>query len=96
MIYFHGKDDSYALKARTAEKISLEIGKWIAGDYNWIQSSNGEKGKVNYILQVSKADARYRIIGNERTICTSDSNGILKFKVDLNKKSVPLRVVLNE
>ena len=93
MLYFNGKDDLFSLKAMTDEKISLEIGKWNAGEYNWIQNSTNEKGKVSYILPVSKVNSIYTIYdGDKSRNGKSDINGFLKFEVKTNKNVTHLKI----
>ena len=93
LLYFNGKDDLFSLKAMTDEKISLEIGKWNAGEYNWIQNSTNEKGKVSYILPVSKVNSIYTIYdGDKSRNGKSDINGFLKFEVKTNKNVTHLKI----
>jgi len=96
LVYFHGKEDHYSLKAQTAEKISLEIEKWNADEYNWLQNSTGEKGTVSYILPVSRANSLYTVDeGTKSMNVKSDKNGFLKFVVKTSKNAVPLKIMNN-
>ena len=92
MQYFNGKDETCSLKVQTAETISLEIQKWDAGEFTWLQSSENEKGKVTYLLQVSKPDSVYSVYdGNRMLTIKSDKNGVLKFEVKTGVKTISVR-----
>jgi hypothetical protein len=95
LVYFNGNDDHYSLRIHTAEKISIEIEKWNADEYNWLQYSTNEKGKVSYILHVSKANSDYTIYdGNKSRTGNSDKKGFLKFEVMTSQKPVGLKIRL--
>jgi len=92
--YFKGKDDFYSLRALTTENISLEIFKWNADEYNWLQSSTSDLGKVSYIMNVTEADTFYTInFGNTSMNGKSNKNGVLKFEVKSGKDQVALKVI---
>lgn len=93
LVYFHGNDDYCSLRAQTAEKISIEIEKWNPDEYNWLQSSSVENGKVSYILHVPGANIVYTIYdGTKSRKGKSDTNGFLKFEVKTNKNAVHLKI----
>ena len=97
LLYFNGKDDSFSLKANTAESIALEIVKWDADDYSWLQSSTIGQGKVSYTIHVAKANSIYTIYdGNKTMNAKSNQDGVLKFKVKTSKEAVPLKIRLNK
>jgi hypothetical protein len=89
VVYFKEKNDLYSLKAQSAENISLEIVKWDADEYNWIQSSENEHGKVSYTIRVTGTGSFY-FIHNGDTIITSksDKDGMLKFSVNSGSKTI--------
>ena len=92
-MWVKGKDDFYSLKAQTTDNISLEIVKWDADEYTWLQSSTKEQGKVSYILKVSEANSFYIIYdGNKSVNSKSDKNGFLKFETISTKKTVTLTI----
>jgi len=94
LAYFKGKDDFYSLKAQTTENISLEIVTWEANEYNWLQSSTNEQGKISYIMHVPEADSFYTIFyGNTSINGKSDKNGVLKFEVKSGKNKVALSII---
>ena len=96
LLYFKGKDDLFSLKAQTTSTISLEIVKWDANEYSWIQSSTNEQGVVSYIVHVPLINSIYTIFDGEKSKnIKSDKNGFLKFEVKTSKKSIPLRIDLN-
>ena len=85
VLYFKGKDDLFSLRAQTAGQLSLEILKWDADEYDWLQYSEARKGKIAYTLRVSKANSLYTIYdGNKRMSGKSDHAGLLKFGVKTN------------
>jgi hypothetical protein len=89
LVYFKEKNDLYSLRALTAEKISLEIVKWDPEEYNWIQSSENELGKILYWVNVSGTNSYYTIYdGDSITKSKSDNNGVLKFGVKSNAKTI--------
>ena len=93
LLYFNGKDDFYSLRAQTTENVSLEILKWDAAEYNWLQSSSEEQGKVSYIINVPAANSLYTIwFGNMSMNAKSDKSGILKFEVKSGRNPVKLRI----
>jgi len=90
--YFNGTDETCSLKVQTTETISLEILKWDTGEFTWLQSSENEKGKVTYLLQVSKPDSVYSVYdGNRMLTIKSDKNGVLKFEVKTGVKTISVR-----
>jgi hypothetical protein len=90
--YFNGNDDFYSLKAKTASTISLEIVKWDAGGYTWLQSSANEQGKVSYLIKVPRADSFYTINDGSRSIrAKSDKNGFLKFEIKSGNKTITIK-----
>lgn len=92
MQYFNGKDETCSLKVQTTEIISLEILKWDAVEFIWLQSSENEKGKVTYLLRVPKAESAYSVYdGNSTLSIKSDKNGVLKFDVKTGVKSISVR-----
>jgi hypothetical protein len=96
MSYFNGNDDLYALKAHTAEQLSLEIVKWNADEYAWLQNSGVVKGKVLYVLHVLKPNSLYIIQdGNKTMKARSDKDGLLKFGVKTNGQEKHLIISLN-
>jgi hypothetical protein len=93
LVYFKGNEDRYALKVLTNEKISLEIENWKDEEYKWIQYSAGDKGKVSYILHVSKANRMYAVYeGTKRMNCKSDTDGVLKFEVRTTENSIEIKL----
>jgi hypothetical protein len=93
LLYFKGNGDHCSLRVLTAEKISLEIEKWNANEYSWLQSSTSEKGTVSYILRVSSLNSVYAISDGTKTMnVKSDMNGLLKFEVKSNKNEVRLKI----
>jgi len=89
LVYFNGNDDLYSLKALAAGQLSLEIIKWDADEYAWLQNPGVEKGKVSYILHVLKANSLYTIQdGNKTMKARSDKEGFLKFGLNTIKQSV--------
>ena len=82
-------------KPRHTENISLEIVKWDADEFTWLQSSANEKGKISYTIHVPEAD-RYYIIsdGNKSAECKSDRNGLLKFETEGSNFPVLVKIVL--
>jgi hypothetical protein len=94
LLYFNGKDESYALKLQSAENISLEIVKWDATGYSWLQSSTKDQGKISYILNVSKPNGFCTVYdGHRSTNIKSDKNGVLKFEVNSSKETITLTVI---
>jgi hypothetical protein len=90
--YFNGKDEICSLKVQTAESISIEILKWEAGEYTWLQSSENEKGKVTYILRVPKDESGYSVYDGNRTLTIkSDKNRVLKFEVKTGVKTISVK-----
>jgi len=95
-MYFHGKDDHFSLKARTAETVSLEIVKWSDDEFLWNQYSTNEKGKISYIVHVAEADSFYTISdGNKNIECKSDRNGLLKFDMECSKLQKPVTLTIS-
>ena len=95
LVYFNEKNDLYSLKAQTAEKISLEIVKWDPEEYSWIQSSENARGKILYSVNVSGTNSYYTIYDGDTIIKSrSDYNGVLKFSVKSNAKTI--RVTKNQ
>jgi hypothetical protein len=93
LVYFNGNDDHYSLKVQTTEKISLEMHKWSADEYQWIQYSTAVKGKVSYILRVSRTNSLYTVFdGNKRIAVRSDKDGQLKFAVKTTEKGVHIKI----
>jgi len=91
--FFNGNDDRYSLKAQTMSKISLEIEKWNADDFSWLQSSLGVNRPVSYTLHVSKSNSIYTLSKGNKTInVKSDQDGLLKFKANTNEKAVLIRM----
>lgn len=89
LVYFKEKNDSYSLRAQTAENISIEIIKWETDEYNWIQSSKNELGKILYSINVSATDNSYTIYDGDTIIKSkSDKNGVLKFGVESKAKTI--------
>jgi hypothetical protein len=96
LVYFNKKNDSFSLRAQTAENISVEIIKWEPDEYNWIQSSKSETGKILYSIDVSANDSSYTIYDGDTIIKNkSDKNGVLKFGVKSNAKTVRVTKNLN-
>jgi hypothetical protein len=94
VLYFNGKDDHYALIAMTESKLSLEMIKWNADEYTWVQSSTGDNRKVSYTLRVFKPSSIYSIYDGIKSIqVKSDKDGILKFDVKSNKNEVHLKII---
>jgi hypothetical protein len=93
LLYFKGNDDHYSLLAQTASNISLEILKWNADEFNWLQSSSTEKGTVSYILHVSQPNSIYAISDGSKSMnVKSDKDGLLKFEVRTNKEERHLEI----
>jgi hypothetical protein len=89
LFFFKEKDDYSSLRVQTNENISLEIVKWDADEYSWLQSSTNEKGKVYYIINVSEANCFYTIyFGNSSMSGKSDKNGILEFEVRSSENKI--------
>ena len=96
MVYFKEKNNLYSLRAQTAENISIEIVKWGIDEYNWIQSSKNELGKILYTIDVSATDSSYTIYDGGTIIKSkSDKNGVLKFGVKSNAKTIKVTKNLN-
>jgi hypothetical protein len=94
VLYFNDKDDHYALIAMTESKLSLEMIKWNADEYTWVQSSTGDNRKVSYTLRVFKPSSIYSIYDGIKSIqVKSDKDGILKFDVKSNKNEVHLKII---
>lgn len=94
LVYFNGNDDLYSLKAHTAAQLSLEIIKWNADEYAWLQNSGAVNGKVSYVLHVSKTNSLYSINdGNKTMKAKSDKDGLLKFEVKTNKTEMHVKVI---
>jgi hypothetical protein len=94
MNYFNEKSDLYSLSAQTAEKISLEIVKWDNNEFNWNQTSENERGKVSYSINVSETGSFFTIYDGATIIKSkSDKNGMLKFVVKSDAKTI--RVIKN-
>ncbi|MEI6681206.1 MAG: hypothetical protein WCO44_01185 [Bacteroidota bacterium] len=92
--YFKGNDDQWSLRVMTTGNISLEMGKWDEHEYNWLQRSTAEKGRVLYLLRVPKGGIQYEVYeGNRRTSIRSGKDGLLKFNVRTREKPVHLKIV---
>ncbi|MEI8006159.1 MAG: hypothetical protein WCI48_08125 [Bacteroidota bacterium] len=84
VVYFNGNDDLYSLKAHTAGQLSLEIVKWNADEYAWLQNSPAGNCKVSYTLHVLKANSLYTIQdGNKTMTARSDKDRFLKFEMNI-------------
>lgn len=88
LVYFREKTDSYSLRARTNDNISLEIEKWDTDEFSWNQSSANEAGKVFYTINVSEPNSLYTIHAGDRILKSkSDKNGVLTFEVKSGKET---------
>ena len=97
LYYFNGEDDSYSLKANTAESLLLEILVWDPVEYSWLQSSAGDHGKVFYTINVKSANTLYTIFDGYRNwFVKSDRKGFLKFEVKTTKTTIPLNIRLKK
>lgn len=95
-MYFKENNDLYSLRAQTAEKISLEIIKWNTEEYTWIQTSENERGKISYSINVSGINSYYNIYYGDTVIKSkSDKNGVLKFGVKSDAKTIRVTKNLN-
>jgi len=93
LIYFKGKEDTFSLKLKTNINTTIEIIKWDADEYNWLQYSNNDKGKTSYTLNGLKVNSFYTIIFDNKSInAKSDKNGVLHFDINSNNKFVTLTV----
>jgi hypothetical protein len=82
LTYFNRNDNIYSLTTHTTASLSLEIVKWEADEYTWLQSTTNEEGKVTYSIHVSRINSDYTIyIGNKSLKYLSDRNGVLNFEI---------------
>ena len=89
IIYFKGNNDSYALRANTAESITLEIAKWEPDNYTWTQSSSNGNGKISYTIRVPAVNTDYIINDGERSMDSkSDGEGHVKFEIKPGNKTI--------
>jgi hypothetical protein len=89
LVYFNGNDDLFSLKAVTAEDLSLDIATWNAGEYEWTQHPANKKGKVSYIIRVSKANSLFSVYaGDHRMKIRSNQNGFLKFGLTTDQRAI--------
>ena len=92
LLYFNKKNDRYSLKAQTAEYLSIEIVKWDKDEYTWIQNSEKNQGKVSYFIKVPVSGSNYTIHYGDRSLNgTSNGDGILKFEVKSEIKTITLK-----
>ncbi len=84
VVYFNGNDDLYSLKAHTAGQLSLEIVKWNADEYAWLQNSTAGNCKVSYTLHVLRANSLYTILYCNKTMkARSDKDRFLRFEMNI-------------
>ena len=89
LLYFKGNNDSYALRANTAESITLEIAKWEPDNYTWTQSSSNGNGKISYTIRVPAVNTDYIIKNGERSMDSkSDGEGHVKFEIKPGNKTI--------
>jgi hypothetical protein len=89
LVYFKGNNDYYALRANTAESITLEIVKWETDNYTWTQSSSNGNGKISYTIRVPAVDTDYIINDGERSMDSkSDAEGHVKFEIKPGNKTI--------
>ena len=92
LLYFNKKNDRCSLKAQTAEYLSIEIVKWDKDEYTWIQNSEKNQGKVSYFIKVPVSGSNYTIHYGDRSLNgTSNGDGILKFEVKSEIKTITLK-----
>ena len=92
LLYFNKKNDRCSLKAQTAEYLSIEIVKWDKDEYTWIQNSEKDQGKVSYFIKVPVSGSNYTIHYGDRSLNgTSNGDGILKFEVKSEIKTITLK-----
>ena len=61
---------------------------------SWLQSSADEKGKVTYIIPVSKANSYYTVYDGETSIKSkSDTNGVLKLELKSGNKMITIKQI---
>jgi hypothetical protein len=92
LTWFNRNNDFYSLKANTTSTLSLEILNWDTDEYTWKQSSENERGKITYNIQVSEINRNYTVFdGNKSIKLKSDKNGVLKFDLNSGDKLISIK-----
>jgi hypothetical protein len=93
LIYFNGKDDVYSLKIQASKNLSIDIKKWNADEYSWIQSST-DKNSNDLVYQINNLEPKTYFtisINNKkfkRIESGADGNLIFDFKTSSNKDEI--------